>query len=79
MLRAPDRRFRLVAAIAIGMSAVLVATSVVTHYLAYRLQHANPGAEVFSALEAIDVTSERSVPTPWSTACSPQLRWPPGA
>ena len=60
-------RYPLVARSCIAVSTVLVATSVATHYLAYRLQVADPGADVIAALSWLDVNAERNVPTAWST------------
>ncbi len=65
MTRTVDR-YVAVARTRIGVSALLVIASVAIHYLAYRLQVANPGSAPIAALKWFDVNSERNVPTAWS-------------
>jgi hypothetical protein len=64
----PADRFRAVAAAGIAVSTFLVALSVGTHYLAYRVQLADPGSPPLAVLRRFDVNSERNVPTVWSAA-----------
>lgn len=61
-------RYSFVARACIGISVALVAASVTTHYVAYRLQVADPGTDVITALAWLDVNAERNVPTAWSAS-----------
>jgi hypothetical protein len=63
-----DRDWLRVAAAGAAVSALLVLLSVGTHFVAYRLQVADPGSAPIAALRWFDVNSERNVPTAWS-AC----------
>lgn len=58
-----------------AVSAVLVAFSVGTHYLAYRLQVATPGSPPLSALRWVDVNAERNIPTAWSVLLLLSAAW----
>lgn len=51
----------------VAVSAALVATGLVVLLVAYRLQVADPLSPPLAALQWFDVSSERNVPTAWST------------
>ena len=63
----PDRSWERTAAPLVAVSALVVAASLAVHLLAHRLQVADPGSAPIAALRWFDVSSERNVPTAWST------------